>query len=92
MDEDIVEGGGRRVGTPLKLEEHRHRNAPVDLQRVTPTQLTEGHVELLPALALGCAAQAPLEELALGAVHHRSVPRSSRRRAMMLRWISALPP
>ncbi len=23
---------------------------------------------------------------------HRSVPRSSRRRAMMLRWISALPP
>jgi hypothetical protein len=40
----------------------------------------------------GGVAQALLEELTLLAVHQRSAPRSSRRRATMLRWISALPP
>ena len=43
----------------------------------------------------GCpvaCAEAALEQLEVGAVHQRSLPRSSRRRAMMLRWISALPP
>ena len=37
-------------------------------------------------------AEAPLEELQVVAVHQRSFPRSRSRRAMMLRWISALPP
>ena len=36
--------------------------------------------------------EAALEQLEVVAVHQRSLPRSSRRRAMMLRWISALPP
>ena len=36
--------------------------------------------------------QAPLEQAAVLAVHQRSSPRSRRRRAMMFRWISALPP
>ena len=32
------------------------------------------------------------KRLEVGAVHHRSPPRSRSRRAMMFRWISALPP
>ena len=45
-----------------------------------------------PLRALGGVPDAALEERALGRLHQRSAPRSRRRRAMMLRWISALPP
>ena len=45
-----------------------------------------------PLGRLGGVTDAALEERALGRLHQRSAPRSRRRRAMMLRWISALPP
>ena len=45
-----------------------------------------------PVLVSVACAQAALEQLEVVALDHRSFPRSSRRRAMMLRWISALPP
>ena len=45
-----------------------------------------------PLCGLVGVAQRSFEQLEVVAVDHRSFPRSSSRRAMMLRWISALPP
>ena len=44
------------------------------------------------ALAFEQQGRAGATSGALGAVHQRSFPSSRSRRAMMLRWISALPP
>src|SRR5438105_3862986 len=52
----------------------------------------EGVVERLAGVAGACLGKAGTKELELLAVHYASAPRSSRRRATMLRWISALPP
>ncbi len=57
-----------------------------------PAELVEGRVEGRAGVLVDGVAQASLEQLEVLAVHQRSLPRSSRRRAMMLRWISALPP
>ena len=92
MVDDAVEGAGGGAGLALEGEQQRHRRPPVDLERVGPAQLGQGGVERGAGVALGGVAEAPLEQLQLLAVHQRSLPRSSRRRAMMLRWISALPP
>ena len=56
-----------------------------------PSSVDRG-VERVAGVLLGGGAQAALEQLEVFAFDHRSFPRSSRRRAMMLRWISALPP
>ncbi len=76
----------------LELEEGRHRRVRVVGERVAPAQFVEIGVELSSGVTLCRRAEAALEQLEVGAVDHRSSPRSSRRRAMMLRWISALPP
>ena len=54
--------------------------------------LDEGRVEGGAVVAVGRGPEAALEQLEVLAGDHGSFPRSSRRRAMMLRWISALPP
>ncbi len=59
---------------------------------VAPSQLVEGDIEGGTRLLGRGLSEAPLEQAALLAVHQRSSPRSRRRRAMMFRWISALPP
>ena len=49
-------------------------------------------IERRAGVRLDGVAQAPLEHVPVVAVHQRSAPRSSNRRAMMFRWISAVPP
>ncbi len=57
-----------------------------------PSSATRG-VERVAGVLLGGRAQAALEQLEVVAFErHRSFPRSRSRRAMMLRWISELPP
>jgi len=90
--EDDVKGGRRGVGPPLLLEQRRHHSLAVGLQGVPPPELVEGVVERLAGVAGACLGKAGPKELELLAVHYASAPRSSRRRATMLRWISALPP
>ena len=70
----------------------RDTAARVERERVVPAELRDRGVERLAGVLLGGEAQAALEQFEVFAVDHRSFPRSSRRRAMMLRWISALPP
>ena len=89
---DGVESRRGGVGHSLQLEERRHRCSPVDPQCVPPPELVEGVVEGLAGMARARLLQAGPEKLELLAVHQASAPRSSRRRATMLRWISALPP
>jgi hypothetical protein len=43
-------------------------------------------------VSFGGTAKARREQLALSRVHQRHEPRSRSRRAMILRWISAVPP
>ena len=64
----------------------------VGAQRVAPAEVVERGVERRTVGGLGGVPDAALEQGALGRLHQRSAPRSSSRRAMMLRWISALPP
>jgi hypothetical protein len=90
--QDVVERGGRDVRGALELEQDRHGGAPVDGERVLPAELVERGVERRAGVLRGGVAEAALEEVEVGAVHQRSFPRSRSRRAMMLRWISALPP
>ena len=90
--EDPVERGGGGVGEALVLEQEGDGGLRVDGQGVAPAQLVERGVEVVAGVRGGGVAQAPVEELAVLGVHHRSLPRSRRRLAMMLRWISALPP
>ena len=96
--ERVRSGRGPRApdggaGLALELEQQRHRRPPVDRRARRPAQLGQGGVELGSGAALGRMAQAACSNSSssLG-VHQRSLPRSSRRRAMMLRWISAVPP
>jgi hypothetical protein len=87
-----VECGGVDDGRPLCLEKQRDGRAPVGHQSIPPPELVERCVERLVAARLGGAADAASEELKLGRFHQRSSPSPSNLRAMMLRWISALPP
>ena len=87
-----AERTGRGSGPALLLERQRHGVGPVARQGVVPTELAERLVERGARRRRHDVRQAPLEQLAVLGVHQRSSPRSSRRRAMMLRWISALPP
>ena len=81
---------GRRA---LELEQRGDRGLGVHARASLPAQLGERGVERRRRSWSSVACWRPVgEQLALGGVHHRSVPRSRRRRAMMLRWISALPP
>jgi hypothetical protein len=89
---DGVEGRRRGAGRPLPLEEQRHGGPWVVGQGVAPPQVVEGGVEGRSGVVAGGGLQAGGEQPALVGVHQRSAPRSSRRRATMLRWISALPP
>ncbi len=61
-------------------------------QRIAPSEVVERAVEGLATPGLDGAGHAAREERELLVLHHRSSPRPSRRRAMMLRWISELPP
>ncbi len=90
--EHPVERGRGAVARALHLEEDGHRRPGVLRQRVGPPERVERRIERRAGVRLHGVAQAPLEQRALGAVHQRSLPRSSSRRAMMLRWISAVPP
>ena len=76
----------------LEQKEGRHRRLRVQRESLVPPELEEGGVERLTAVGRDGMLQAPLEENAVGRVHHRSGPRSRSRRAMMFRWISAVPP
>ncbi len=87
-----VECGAGRVGTAQHLEEDRDRRAPVGRQRITPSELLEGVVECLPRARRGGVSKALSEDMELALVDHASAPRSRRRRATMLRWISMVPP
>ena len=69
----------------LELEEDGDGLLRVLRQRVAPADLEQRRVERLAGVRLDGVAQAPLEDLPVPAVHQRSLPRSSRRRAMMLR-------
>ena len=79
-------------GGALEGEEGGDRLPRVVRQGVGPAQLEQGGIERRAGVRLDGVAQAPLERVPLRAVHQRSVPRSSSRRAMMFRWISAVPP
>ena len=61
-------------------------------QRVAPAEVVEGSVERRTSGCFRGVAHPALEERALRRLHQLSAPMSRRRRAMMLRWISALPP
>ena len=77
---------------PCSSNRSDDRGARVGGQGVTPAELVEGGVERVAGVAAVAWPQALGEQLAVVGVHQRSVPRSSSRRATMLRWISALPP
>ena len=61
-------------------------------ERLGPAQLVEDVVDRVDVPCLDGVAERALEELLFAPVHHVSGPSSSSRRAMMLRWISAVPP
>ena len=90
--DDGVEGRRRWRWPALLLEQGRHGRRGSAEQRLVPAELVEGAVEGRARGGPAGPAEAPLEQVALVVVHHRSAPRSSRRRAMMFRWISAVPP
>jgi hypothetical protein len=76
----------------LQFEEPGDRSARIEGQRVVPPELGDRGVELGAGVLLGRSAQAALEQLEVVILDHRSFPSSSNLRAMMLRWISELPP
>ncbi len=92
----VTEDGGERrsvgVGCTLQLEEDRHRRPRVLGQRLVPPVPAEDGSEPRAGVGLQGVAEAPLEQIAVGALHQRSDPRSRSRRAMMFRWISEVPP
>jgi hypothetical protein len=90
--DDVVERRGRRTRFTLELEQPRHRRSLIERERVVPPQLPQRDVQRLARVLLRCIAEAAFEQLEVVPFDHRSFPRSSNRRAMMLRWISAVPP
>ena len=80
------------MGRTLRLEEHGDRRRRIGRQRVTPTDVVQRGVERLGGARLGRTADRGGERLALRLIHQRSSPSARSLRAMMLRWISALPP
>ena len=89
---DIVESRRDRVGRTLELEESRNGALWVSGQGFTPPEIVERLVQNRGAVDRHRMTDAPVEERSLLWVHQRSVPRSRSLRAMMLRWISAVPP
>jgi hypothetical protein len=92
MQQHLIESRRRRVGRALRREQDAHRRLRVVGESVGPAQLEQHVVE---GVGLGRGdrlVERRREELAVLLVHQRSAPRSRRRRATMLRWISALPP
>ena len=81
-----------RASAPRHSKRTETAVAAVGVQRVGPSQIVERAVERGAARCLGGVPDAALEERPLRRLHQRSAPRSRRRRAMMLRWTSALPP
>ena len=53
----------------LKLEQDRHRGAPVDIERVVPPEVAESGIEDSALVDLGRLAEAALEQLEVGAFH-----------------------
>ena len=64
----------------------------VVIQRVTPADAVQDVVDPCPGVRGHGVAQRAPEQGEIVVVHQRLLARSSRRRAMMLRWISELPP
>ena len=91
-EHDGFERRRRGVVRPLEFEQDRYRVALVDRERVAPTEVDERGVESGPGVHRGRVADAAGEERADVSIHYRSSPRSRSRRAMMLRWISEVPP
>ena len=87
-----VERARRGVRRPEALEEDGDGGGAVGVQRIGPSQILQRGIERGTAGAARGVADTGHEEGALRGLHQRSAPRSRRRRAMMLRWISALPP
>ena len=87
-----TQGRGRRRRRALVLEDGGDRRGRIGREGVLPAQLGQRGVEVGTRRRGRGVLDALGEELALLLVHHRSGPRSRRRRATMLRWISALPP
>ena len=82
----------QRQGAAMCLADSPHRRTPVCSEGVPPAEVVELGIERLRRVRDGRVPEAVAKELLLLIVHHRSAPRSSIRRATMLRWISALPP
>ena len=82
------------LAAALELEQESTTAARGSIgQRVQPAELGERGVERRTRVRLGRVARGFARRARRSvAVHQRSFPRSSSRRAMMLRWISALPP
>ncbi len=91
-DHDLVERGGRAARLSLRFEEDGDRGLRVRRQGVRPAERGQRAVECGTVMICHRPLQALGQQLALDCLHHRSAPRSRSRRAMMLRWISMLPP
>jgi hypothetical protein len=87
-----VECRGVGVGPAELFEQGRHRHGGIHRQRLVPSDLVKGAIEGGAAGGFAGVPKGPLEQPPVVRVHHRSDPRSRRRRAMMFRWISAVPP
>jgi hypothetical protein len=66
---DGVEGGRGGVGSPLQLEQRRHRGPSVGRQSVPPPELVESVIKGLAGVALDRLPDTRLEELELLALH-----------------------
>ena len=91
--EHPVQCGRRGVGRALALEEHRHRGLRVGVERVEPSRARPARHRAPRHVADAVASRMPRANSASSARSISGRPRArGARRAMMLRWISALPP
>ena len=94
-NDHVVEHGCARVRRAERGEDDVDRIARFGVEHLQPTQRRERVVRLRVGVSRGAlerVAHGCVEEGALAGVHQSSVPRSRRRRAMMFRCTSAVPP
>lgn len=82
------------MGARLAQQAKGERDGDVRLLREEfgPAEVAQGGVQRLSRRRSHRLAECLGEQMLFGGVHGYSLPRSSSRRAMMFRWISAVPP